>query len=153
MRDRWKPIVLLAAALFAVNAVARLVIRFGPSDAKVQDSIILGSLAVSGLFLAVVAFAWGRHYPAGRWTSDAAIAILLSMAVNVLIGPFVSGNHPFSNGVGAFFTQIWMYAGFTAGGALIGYLLSVAFGLDYRSQSLKRYAETVKAKPRRVVRR
>lgn len=154
MRDRWLPVGVLAGVLFAVNVVARLVARFVfEGDAEVQDRLSLAMFAVIGLILGVVAFLWGRRYPVARWGADTAAAVLTAMVLTIFVGPFISGSQPFANGAGEFFSQIWLYAGFTGGGALVGYLLLTAFGLDHRSQSLKRFAETKLAKPRRVVRR
>jgi hypothetical protein len=154
MKDRWLPVGVLAGVLFAVNVVARLVTRFGfDGDTEMSDRISLGMFAVIGVILAVVAFVWGRPYPAARWGGDVAVAVLVAMALTIFVGPFISGSHPFAEGAGSFFAQIWLYAGFAAGGTLVGYLVLIASGLDYRSQSLKRYAETRQAKPRRVVRR
>ena len=53
----------------------------------------------------------------------------------------------------AFFVQIWLYLGFTGLGTIFGYLVPITLGQDYRSQSLRRLAETKLNKPRRVVRR
>jgi len=39
------------------------------------------------------------------------------------------------------------------GGAVLGMLVAIALGRDYRSRALKRYTELKLAKPRRVVRR
>jgi hypothetical protein len=154
MRDRWLPVGVLSAVLFAVGVVARLVARFAfGGDEERQGWVTFGMLVVTGLILAAVAFVWGRRYPTVRWTPDLAVVILVAMALTVLVGPFISGSNPFANGPGHFFAQIWWYGGFTIGGSLIGYLLSVALGLDYRSQSLKRFAETVGSKPSRVARR
>ncbi|HEX5598154.1 MAG TPA: hypothetical protein VFX61_19385 [Micromonosporaceae bacterium] len=154
MRNRWLPVGVLAAVLFAVNVVARLVARFGFDDSvKHQDRVSLGMFVVIGLILAALAFLWGRRYPTGRWGSDIAAAVLAAMALTVFVGPFTSGSQPFAGGAGDFFVQVWLYVGFTGGGTLIGFLLLTALGLDYRSQALKRYAETVQSKPRRVVRR
>jgi hypothetical protein len=57
------------------------------------------------------------------------------------------------DGAGVFFSQVWLYAAFVGGGALIGFLIATALGQDYKSKSLKRYAEARLAKPRRVIRR
>lgn len=154
MRDRWLPVGVLAAVLFAVGVVARLVARFGfDGDEERQGWVTLAMVIVTGLILAAVAFIWGQRHPTVRWTSDMAVVILVAMALTVFVGPFISGSHPFANGPGHFFAQIWWYGGFTIGGALIGYLLSVALGLDHRSRSLKRYAETIRSKPARAGRR
>ncbi|SDX98494.1 hypothetical protein SAMN05444365_101292 [Micromonospora pattaloongensis] len=154
MRERWLPVGVLAGVLFAVNVVARLVTRFGfDSDPEIQDRASLAMFVVIGLVLAVVAFVRGRRQPLARWSGDVAVAVLAAMVLTIFVGPFLSGSAPFAGGAGEFFSQIWLYAAFAGGGALVGYLVLTAFGLDHRSQSLKRYAETTLAKPRRVVRR
>ena len=154
MRERWLPVGVLAGVLFAVNVVARLVARFAfEGDTEVQDRLSLAMFAVIGVILAVVAFRWGRWRPVARWGADVGAAVLVAMALTVFIGPFISGSYPFANGAGEFFSQIWLYAGFTGGGVLVGYLVLTALGWDYRSRSLKRLAEARNAKPRRVVRR
>ena len=154
MRQRWLPVGVLAGVLFATNVVARLVTRFGfDDDVEFSDRVSLGMFAVIGVILAVLAFVWGRPHPVARWGGDVAVAVLVAMALTIFVGPFVSGSHPFADGAGSFFAQIWLYAGFAGGGTLVGYLLLVASGLDHRSQSLKRFAESKQARPRRVVRR
>jgi hypothetical protein len=154
MWQRWLPVGVLAGVLFAVNVVARLVTRFGfDGDVEVSDRVSLGMFAVIGVILAVLAFVWGRPHPVARWSGDVAVAVLMAMALTILVGPFVSGSHPFADGAGSFFAQVGLYVGFAGGGTLVGYLLLVATGLDHRSQSLKRFAERKQAKPRRVVRR
>lgn len=154
MRQRWLPVGVLAGVLFAVNVVVRLVARFVfDADAEMQDRLSLAMFAVIGAVLASVAFVWGRRRPVDRWAGDVAVAVLAGMALTIFVGPFVSGDHPFSGGAGGFFSQVWLYAGFSAGGVLLGYLVLITLGWDYRSQSLKRFAETKLSKPRRVVRR
>jgi hypothetical protein len=154
MKDRWLPIGVLAGVLFAVNVAARLVARLGfNEDGEAQDRVSLGMVVAIGLILAAMAFVWGRRYPAGRWIPDIGAAALVAMLLTVFVGPFVSGDSPFEGGAGDFFAQIWLYAAFAIGGSLVGFLILVALGLDYRSQGLKRYAEAKLAKPRRPVRR
>lgn len=154
MKERWLPVGVLAGALFAVNVVARLVARFGfDGDTEMQDRLSLGMFAVIGVTLAVMAFLWGRRSATAEWGPRLAVAILVAMALTILVGPFISGKHPFADGAGEFFAQIWLYAGFAGGGVLVGFLVLTALGMDYRSQQLQRYAETKLAKPRRVVRR
>lgn len=154
MKERWLPVGVLAGVLFAVNVVARLVTRFGlASNPEIEDRMSLAMFVVIGLILATVAFVRARRQPVARWGADVAVAVLTAMALTIFVGPFISGGAPFANGAGEFFSQIWLYAAFAGGGILLGYLVLTAFGLDYRSQSLKRFAETRLAKPRRVVRR
>ncbi|GAB2927203.1 hypothetical protein GCM10027280_13210 [Micromonospora polyrhachis] len=154
MKDRWLPLGVLAGVLFAVNVVARLIIRFGfADDVDAADRMSLGMFALIGVILGTVAFLWGRRRPVSQWSPEVAGAVLVALTLTIFVGPFISGTQPFANGAGQFFSQIWLYAGFTLGGALIGFLVLTALGLDYRSQSLKRYAESRQAKPRKIVRR
>ncbi|WP_422771687.1 hypothetical protein ACN28C_00695 [Plantactinospora sp. WMMC1484] len=154
MKERWLPVGVLAGVLFGINVVARLVARFAfGDDTEMQDRISLGMFAAIGVVLATLAFVRGRRRPLPDWGGEMALAVLVAMVLTIFVGPFISGNQPFAAGAGAFFAQIWFYAGCALGGVLVGYLLLTAFGWDYRSQSLKRYAEAKQAKPRRVVRR
>ncbi|HWG98498.1 MAG TPA: hypothetical protein VNV66_04050 [Pilimelia sp.] len=154
MRQRWLPVGVLALVLFVINVVARLVTRWRyPDDARAQDWITVLMLAAVGLVALGVAAWWARRYPTGRWTLDLALAALTGLLLAVFVGPFISGTTPFAFGAGVFFKQIWQWAGFVGVGALVGFLVVTAFGLDYRSESLRRFAQSRLARPRRVVRR
>ena len=154
MRARWLPVGILALILFAVNAASRLIVRLGyDGDSTAQNRASLIMFSVIAVVLGVLAFARGRREPVGRWLADLSAAAGIALLLTVLVGPFISGGTPFANGAGDFFNQIWLYAGFAGGGMLIGFLLCTALGLDYRSQGLKRYAESRLTKPRRVIRR
>ncbi|MEV0425954.1 hypothetical protein [Micromonospora sp. NPDC050495] len=154
MRERWRAIGVLAAALFLVNVVARLVIRFGfPDDDAASDRVSWLMFLVIGLILAVLAFRWGQDRPVGRWSADLAGAVAVALALTVFVGPLLVGENPFGGGAGLFFAQIWLYLAAVAAGVAVGYLILTALGRDHRSRQLKRYAELKAAKPRRVVRR
>ncbi|MGK5679152.1 hypothetical protein [Actinoplanes sp. URMC 104] len=154
-QQRWFPIAALAVGLFAINVVARLVTRFafeGDDAAETRTTIVMFSLI--GLVLAVYAFVVSHHRPPIEWiVPDLVLGVGGAMLLTVLAGPFVSGEQPFKNGSDAFFAQVALYLAFAAGGTLVGYWISVAMGRDYRSRSLKAYAETRRARPRKVVRR
>ncbi len=154
MKDRWLPVGLVAGALFVVNAVARLVVRLAApkSDSK-QIAVGLVLFGLVGLIMMAAAFWWGHRYPMPRVFADLAVVILASCLLSVLVGPFAGGSLPFKEGAGLFFAEIWRYLGYTAAGVVLGLLLLMALGLDYRSRALKRYAEVRAARPRRVVRR
>jgi hypothetical protein len=154
MKDRWLPVGLVAGALFVVNAVARLVVwQVAPKSDSTQITIGLILFGLVGLTMVGAAFWWGRRYPTPRVFADLAVVILASCLLSVLVGPFAGGSVPFKEGVGLFFGEVWRYLGYTAAGVVLGLLILMALGLDYRSQALKRYAEVRSAKPRRVVRR
>ncbi|MEU2610461.1 hypothetical protein ABZ570_02545 [Micromonospora sp. NPDC007271] len=154
MRERWRAVGVLAAALFVVNVVARLVIKFGfPDDDTANGRVSLAMFLAIGLILAVLAFRWGTNRPGGRLAADLAAAVGVALALTLFIGPLLVGKSPFADGAGTFFAQIWLYLAATAAGVLVGYLTLTALGRDYRSQQLKRFAELKVAKPRKVVRR
>ena len=154
MKERWLPVALLAAGLFGINVVARLVARLGfNGDLAAADRITLLMLLAVGVVALVTAAVWSKRRPVGDWLTDLTLANLVGLALAILVGPFISGTTPFANGAGEFFKQIWQWAGFAGGGAALGYMIVTALGLDYRSQSLKRFAEAKLSKPRRVVRR
>ena len=154
MRQRWVPIAMLAAGLFAINVIARLVTRLGFHDndaAENKVSIIM--FAVLGVVLAVVTFLRAQRVLPSRWLPDLAAAAIGGMLLTILVGPFVSGDSPFSAGAGNFFSQVWLYGGFAIVGTLLGYWVATMLGRDYRSKSLRAFAQARTSKPRRVVRR
>ena len=153
-QQRWFPIALLGLGLFAVNVAARLTIRIGFHDNDTAESrVSLIMFAVIGVVLAVTTFVRAQRVPPATWLPDVVAAGLAGMLLTVLVGPFVSGDTPFSAGAGNFFSQIWLYGGFAIVGTLLGYWIATAFGQDYRSKSLKAFATARAGKPRRVVRR
>jgi hypothetical protein len=154
MKERWLPVGLVAAGLFVVNVIARLVVRFaaGGDDAK-QITIGLWALFAVGAVMIPIAFWYGRRVPMIRVIGELGLAVVVACLLAVLVGPLVSGVGPFSNGVGLVFRQFFYFVGLSAIGAVIGLLVLMTTGLDYRSQSWKRYIEQAGSKPRKVVRR
>ena len=150
MRQRWQWVAVLAAGLFAINAVARFAVRLWAHDNDAQQ-VRIGFVAMGAIAAAagVVMFLWGRRYPMNRALGDLTIAVLAACLLSVLIGPFISGSTPFKEGAGAFFALIWQYLAFAAGGAVLGLIPLMASGQDYRSRALKRYAERQRVRPRR----
>jgi hypothetical protein len=153
-QQRWFPATALAIGLFAINGVTRLVIRLGFSgNQTAEDRASVIMFAVIGLALTVVAFLRAQRVPPSTWLWEIGCGALGGMLLTVLVGPFISGNQPFSGGAGNFFLQIWLYGGFAIVGTLLGYWIATALGRDYRSRSLAAYVRTRATKPRRVVRR
>jgi len=154
MRQRWVPIAILAAGLFAINVIARLVIRLGFNDNDAaENKVSIVMFAVIGVALAVVTFLRAQRVLPSRWLPDLAAAAIVGMLLTILVGPFVSGDAPFSAGAGNFFSQVWLYGGFSIVGTLLGYWVATMLGRDYRSKSLRAFAQARTSKPRRVVRR
>jgi hypothetical protein len=154
MKQRWLPVGVLAVGLFAINVVARLVARLWfNGDLEAADRITLLMLLAVGVACLLAAAVWSKRHPVGRWSGDLAAAALVGLLLSIFVGPFISGSTPFADGAGEFFKQIWQWAAFGGGGAALGFMIVTALGLDYRSQSLKRFAEAKLSKPRRVVRR
>ena len=153
MKQRWAPAAILAAGLFVVNVIARLIIRLSGADDATQNRVTIGMFAVIGLILAVVTFIRAQHRRPSGWLPGIAAATVAAMLLTILVGPFISGDSPFAAGAGDFFAQIWLYGGFAIVGSLLGYWVATALGRDYRSRTLSAYAQQRATKPRRVVRR
>jgi hypothetical protein len=154
MRDRWQPVGILAGVLFAINVVARFIVwQFTPKSDTKQIALGFIGLGLVALVMAGAGYRWGRRYPMSRVGPDLSVAVAVACALTVLIGPFAGGTAPFKEGAGIFFGEIWHYLAFAGGGAVLGLLVLMALGRDYRAQALKRYAQSRMAKPRRVLRR
>jgi zinc transporter ZupT len=154
VRQRWAPIAALAVGLFGINVVARLITRFGfDGDETAENRVSLAMFTVIGLVIAAAAFVRAQQKRPSRWLPELAAAAVAGMLLTVLIGPFVSGDLPFSGGAGNFFAQIWLYGAFAIVGTLLGYWIATALGRDYRSRTLSAYARARAVRRRRVVRR
>ena len=154
MRDRWQPVGILAGILFAINAVVRLIVwQFAPKNDSKQIALGFVGLGLVALVMAGAGWRWGRRYPMSRVTPDLSAAVAVACLLTVLVGPFFGGTRPFKEGAGLFFVEIWHYLAFAGGGALLGLLVLMALGKDYRAEALKRYTKARAARPRRVVRR
>ncbi|MEV6347782.1 hypothetical protein [Actinoplanes sp. NPDC051851] len=152
MRQRWFRITVLAVALFAINVVARLVVRVafdGSDSAQGRSSIAMFTLIA--VVLGVLTFVRAQRRKPGDWLPDVGFGAVGGMLLTVLVGPFLSGSEPFANGGGDFFAQVWLYGGCAIAGTVLGYWVAVLLGRDYRSRSLKAFTRAKAARPRRVV--
>ncbi|MDI1459872.1 hypothetical protein QEZ54_02725 [Catellatospora sp. KI3] len=151
MKERWLPVGVIAAVLFAVNLVARWVAK-GITDADRQSVAGLVALGVIGLVFLVMAVYWGRVRPQARVVADLAAAGGVACLLSILVGPLLAGEGPFAHGAGAFFNQIWLYAGVFIIGTGLGLVGLMAFNADHRARQLKAFAQQQhsKARPRRA---
>jgi hypothetical protein len=150
---RWLRIGILAVVLLAVIFGGRLVIRiWHEGNADAEERISLYTLGAVALVMLVTAIWWGRLRPIGVVVADLAGAGVPACAINVIAGPFISGTTPAQIGAGDSFNAVWLFAGFAGGGVLVGLLLLITVGKDYKSRSLKLFAESKSTKPRRAVR-
>jgi hypothetical protein len=153
-QQRWFQIAVLAIGLFAINVATRLVIRLGfNGDGSAEDRASIVMFGLIGLALAAFTFFRAQRVAPSTWLPDLSFGAVGGMLLTILIGPLVSGDAPFSGGAGFFFSQIWLYAGFGIVGTLLGYWIATALGRDYRSRSLKAFAQARTTRPRKVVRR
>jgi hypothetical protein len=154
MRQRWLRIGILAGVLLVVVFGGRLVIRiWHEGNVDAEERISIGALIAVALAMLVTAIWWGRLRPMGVVVADLAGAAVPVCALNVFVGPFLAGTTPAQIGAGDSFNAAWLFAVFAGGGVLIGLLLLIMVGRDYKSQSLKRFAESKLTKPKRPVRR
>jgi hypothetical protein len=153
MKDRWLPIGVLAGLLFAINIAARLVTRIG-DFAKEDQQLLIGIISMSAVALLLIGATarWAVRYPIGRVVADLGAAAGIACLLSVLIGPFLGGSKPFAGGLGFFVGQILLFALLSGVGVLFGFLGVVVLGKDWKSRGLKRYEQTYRAKPPRVVR-
>lgn len=158
MKKRLLRIGVLVVVLFAVNAVARLVGRLAYGDDTAEHLAAQERLAWLGwgalaLVMAVAAWWWGRKRPQGEVSADLGGAALLAGLLYVVVGPLLSEPPRFDGGIGGGIILLTIYLLVAGVGALIGMLLLIALGRDYKSRALRRYAESKSTKPRRAVRR
>jgi len=141
----------LAAVLIAINVVARLVVRFWHiNNYDAQDLIALIAFGAVALTIAVVAFVWGRRLPQTIAVGDLALAAAVAALVSILAGPLVAGSSPFREGTAGFFSQLALYAGFAAGGGVVGLCTLIALGQDHKSRVLQQHAQPRLTQPPRV---
>jgi hypothetical protein len=154
VKQRWLPVGVLAGVLFVTNVIARWAVKiFAAHDDKRTTRIGLVALVVIAVVMAAAAYWWARRHPMPRVLGDLALAAVGGCFLSLVLAPLLVGTTPVRDGVDFFIGQIWRYLALAAGGTLFGLLVVMALGQDHKSQSWKRYAEQIKAKPRRVVRR
>jgi hypothetical protein len=154
VKQRWLPVGILAGALFVANVVARWLVKlFTSHDDGKTTAIGLAALILVAVVMAAAAFRWARLHPTPRVLGDLAVGALAGCLLSVLVAPLLVGTTPLRDGADFFINQILYFLAMAAGGTVFGLLVVMALGQDYKSQAWKRYAEQIRSKPRRVVRR
>ncbi len=154
MRERWRSVAILAAGLFLINVIARFIAwQVVSSSEKNQLRIGLIAMAAVAVMLIGAGYWWALRFPPSRVAADLAVAILVACALSIGIGPFAGGSAPGREGSAFVVAEVWHYLALAVVGAGFGFAIAAMLGRDYQSQAWKRYAETVRARPRRPVRR
>jgi hypothetical protein len=162
MWERYKPPVIVAGVLFLVCVIGGLLgtgVLFNHGGWTGLSVIIL--IAV---IMAVAAFLWSQAHPLARVVPDVLLTTTIACFFTVALVPLISEvaakghwkwgpTNPFASGAGEFFSRIWVFYGCALAGAVLGWMITVALGTDYRSKALKRYTQTVSTRPHRSVRR
>jgi hypothetical protein len=152
--QRWLPVGIVGGVLFATNVIARWAVKLFASDDDTGTTAIgLISLVLVAVIMAGAAYLWARRHPTPRVAGGLAVAALLGCLLSVLVGPLFTGTAPLREGLDFFVGYVWRYLGLAVVGGVFGALVATALGQDHKSQSWKRYADQLRAKPRRAVRR
>jgi hypothetical protein len=154
MKDRTKPLLVIAGAMFVVYAVCQFLFwLIGKSDRKSTFHlvVVIVELALIAVIAGVAGYRAMVRAPAVEGLPPLVVAIAIGCAASVVIGPFAGGGYPFGLGAGDFFLQIWLILGAGLLGMGLGALAAMAAGRDHRTRALKRYADAKLARPRRAV--
>ena len=153
MKQRWLPVGVLAGTLFVVNIVARLVVRLaaGKDDGK-QFWVGAVALAAVALVMLVAAVYWMRRHQTPRVVGELVLGGFVGGLLSSLIGPLISSGEAFPDGAGGVIADLFYYLVVCGFGAFLGGLGIMIAGLDYKSQSWKRYAEAVNTRRGRPAR-
>ncbi len=153
MKQRWLPVGLIALAIFVVNGASRLIShKFEINDDAAQATLGRIGVIVIGVLLFAVAIWWAIKYPFQRLIADVGLAILAGTVLAVVIGPFLGGSRPFAEGLEFFVYEVLLFLGIGAAAILLGFVVAVALGKDWRSRGLKRYEQHYARKPHRTAR-
>ncbi len=164
MKDRNKQVAIVAGVLFLIAAIGGLLGSGAFKSASAQWKTGYVVFLLIAVVMLAATYWWALRYPLARVVPDVLLSVAIACVVSILLVPLIESTtakgkwhgslaNPFAGGAGIFFDKIWFFLGCGLAGAAAGWLIAVALGQDYRAKGLKRYAQTVSAKPRRVVRR
>jgi hypothetical protein len=150
---RWRRVGLLAVGIFVLNVIARFITwKFTVVEASDQQTIgLVAVTAVAALLLGAGVW-WAIRYPFSRLVFDLGAAVGVGALLSLLIGPFAGGSTPFSEGLGTFVSELLMFLGIAAVAALLGFLIVVTLGKDWKSRGLRRYEQNYRKRPQRTAR-
>jgi hypothetical protein len=165
MNDAWRakigtiaPVAGAIAALFAVNAVARLIVRMAGSNSDEQFMIGVWSLGAMAVVAAGAACFWAARYLMPKVVADGLLVVTVTSLLVTLVGPLFSGPSPFSeyvfsDALGDFMLQLIICLGVLGFGVVLGVLLAMALGIDPKSRAWKAQASRMRAASRQRQRR
>ena len=154
MLRRWRPVLVLAGALFVLNALGRLIAWLVASKSDSRQTLIgFVYVCAVGALMIYAGWYWAQRRDMPRVAGELSVAVLLGLFFSLLLGPFAGGSAPFAEGGDLIYAEAWHYLIFAGGGAAFGVLIAMTMGRDWKSQAYKNYAESRKGKPTRVVRR
>jgi hypothetical protein len=150
---RWRRVGLLAVGIFVLNVIARFVTwKFTVVEESDQRTIGLVAVAAVAALLLGAGVWWAIRYPFSRLVFDLGAAVGVGALLSLLIGPFAGGSTPFSEGLGTFVSELLMFLGIAAVAALLGFLIVVTLGKDWKSRGLRRYEQNYRKRPQRTAR-
>ncbi|WP_412540467.1 hypothetical protein R8Z50_32410 [Longispora sp. K20-0274] len=153
MRQRWMPVGVLAAALFVINAVARLIV-WKADIAKDAEQTKVGMITFGAIAVLCVGAAawWAIRYPLDRVAADLLVAGGSAALLSVVLGPLFNGKPVFDGGIGIVLGQLVLYLALAGLGAGLGILGVIAVGRDWKTRAWKRHEEILNAKRNRSAR-
>jgi len=154
LRHRWTPILLVAAGLFAINVISRVILWATgvQSDVKMTEAGFYSMLAMA-LVGGYAGFRWAKRYEMVRVVGEVSAAIVIATLLAVFVGPLIVGLSPVDGGTGIVLRQLGLCFAVCALGAFVGLLIVLAMGADRKSRAWKATEDRLRAKPRRVAKR
>jgi len=150
VNERSKPVAIVAGLLFAAYTLGWFVNWLARHHSGVQDIVGIAEIGLIAAVVAVTMFRWSARKPLVEAMPPLVVAVAIGCVASVLISPFAGGSYPFKGGAGDFFFKVWIFLGASLAGMLLGYIVLVAVGRDYRSRALDRMASarpTVTGRP------
>ncbi|MBO0870920.1 MAG: hypothetical protein J2P15_20395 [Micromonosporaceae bacterium] len=142
MKQRWWRAGILVLVLFAVNAVARLIVwQVAPHDTKKQTAIGLIAAGAVGAVMIAGGYLWARRVHMARVVGELAVAILVGCAFSIVLGPYAGGSAPFKEGGDFLYSEVWHYLALAAAGAAFGVLVAITLGQDQKGRAWRRFEE------------